>query len=105
MALVRGIHLLADGSKSRAREIAPDINQYQRLLVGVTTTFGAGVYAWYPSCLPDHLKSWPQVYFEIDDTIIEEVILRDGRSLGFFRMPGNIGNYVTISVIEFRNVW
>ena len=105
MALVRGIHLLADGSRSRAREITPDITHYQRLLVGPTTTFGAGVYGWHPSCLPEHLKGWPQVRFEVDDAFVEEVILRNGQPLGFFRIPGNIGDYVTINVIEVCNVW
>ena len=47
MALVQGIHILAHGDKAEAGRIAIDIQQHQRLLVGVNSVYGVGVYAWY----------------------------------------------------------
>jgi hypothetical protein len=37
MALVQGIHILAHGDKAEAGRIAIDIQQHQRLLVGVNS--------------------------------------------------------------------
>ena|SRR5215211_89384 len=104
MALVQGIHILAHGNKADARHIAVDIQQNQRLLVGTGTVYGAGVYAWYPHTMPSYLSMWPQVIFEIDDTRIIPVCKRNGTHLGFFRIPGPIGSYVTIAVQTFVNL-
>ena len=105
MALVRSIHLLADGNQTEARRIALDIQQHQRLYVGSTTTYGAGAYAWYEDCLPKNLQDWPRVLFEIDDDEIVNVCRRNGTPLGFFRIPSDIGSYISIGVVEFINVW
>jgi hypothetical protein len=105
MALVQGIHVLAHGNKVEARRIARDIQQNQRLLVGDKTVYGAGAYAWYPNHMPNYLQNWPQVLFEIDDNAIIGVYRRNGISRGFFRIPGAIGNYVSIHVLAFANVW
>ncbi|WP_089943442.1 hypothetical protein [Candidatus Entotheonella palauensis] len=99
MALIQGIHILAHGSVTRAREIAEDIQQYQRLLVGTNTAYGAGVYAWHLDRLLDYWKDAPLVLFEVDDGTIYNY------SQGFFRIPGRIGDYVSIRVLSFRNVW
>jgi hypothetical protein len=104
MALIQGIHILAHGEQIEARKIAQDIEQYQRLLVGHTTAFGAGAYAWHLDCVPGDLQDWPQVLFEIDDTEIIEIHRRDGEPLGFFRIPGEIGSYVSIRVLAFINL-
>lgn len=105
MALVRGIHLLANGNRTEARRVALDIQQHQRLYVGSATTYGAGAYAWHEDCLPKNLQNWPQVLFEIDDDKIVNVCRRNGTPLGFFRIPSDIGSYVSIDVVEFINVW
>ena len=98
MALIQGIHILAHGSLTRAREIAKDIKENQRLLVGTNTVYGAGAYAWYPDRLPDYWQNSPLVVFEVDDSIICD------HPRGFFRIPGHIGDYVSIRFVEFRNV-
>ena len=36
--------------------------------------------------------------------MIVEVCKRDGTSLGFFRIPGIIGDYVSIQVLTFNNL-
>ena len=105
MALIRGIHCLAHGDKAEARRIAVDIQQNQRLLVGTASVYGAGVYAWYPQTMPPYLSMWPQVIFEIDDHTIAPVCKRDGTPLGFFRIPGAIGSYVSVIVRGFVNLW
>ena len=105
MALVQGIHILAKGSKTKALEIAPDIQKTQRLFVGSSTWFGAGAYAWHPDCFLESLRHKPQVLFEIDDGAIIDLFHRDGTPWGFFLIPGDIGSYVTIDVVEFINVW
>jgi len=105
MALIHGIHVLAHGDKPAARRIALDIQQFQRLLVGTNTVYGAGAYAWHAQYLPPHLLTWPQVLFEIDDTGIVPICKRDGTPLGFFRIPGPIGSYVPIRVVRFANLW
>lgn len=105
MALVQGIHLLAHGDQAEARRIALDIRRYQRLLVGTSSMYGAGAYAWYRDCLPRNLQDWPQVLFEIDENVIIEIRTRAGISRGFFRIPGTIGSYVSIHVLGFANVW
>lgn len=51
MALVQGVHMLAHGDKTQARRIAIDIQQNQRLLVGTSSVYGAGAYAWYPHAI------------------------------------------------------
>lgn len=102
---MQGIHILAHGNKVEARRIAQDIQQYQRLLVGQNTVYGAGAYAWHLDRVPGNLEDWPQVLFEIDDKAIIEICKRDRTSLGFFRIPGAIGSYVEIHVLTFTNVW
>ena len=105
MAIIQGTHVLAPGNIAKARRIALDIQQHQRLLVGSNTVYGAGAYAWYPHRMPRNLHNWPQVLFEIDDTTIIDIRRRDGTSHGFFRIPGPIGSYVSIHVPAFTNVW
>ena len=104
MALVYGIHILAKGDRAEARRIAPDIQQQQRLLVGLNTWYGAGAYAWHPNRLPDNLRNLPYVLFEINDAVIVDICRHDGTPRGFFRIPGDIGSYVSISVVEFVSV-
>ena len=104
MTLVRGIHLLAHGSKIEARRVARDIQQNQRLLVGPNTVYGAGTYAWHADHIPENLMDWPQVLFEVDDRAIID-IYTGGEHRGFFVIPGAIGTYVSIHVVEFRNLW
>jgi hypothetical protein len=91
--------------KWTSRYIAIDIQQNQRLLVGTTSLYGAGVYAWYPQTMPASLAMWPQVIFEIDDNTIVPVCKRDGTPMEFFRIPGPIGSYVSITVQGFVNLW
>jgi|KBSSwiStaDraftv2_1062776.scaffolds.fasta_scaffold1114119_1 hypothetical protein len=108
MALVQGIHLLAHGDRNHARYIAVDIQTYQRLLIGPGAMDGPGAYAWHAHLLPPKLHGDPQVLFTIDDAkIIEVCRRRDGISRGYFRIPGTriIGDYVSITVIAFQNVW
>ena len=105
MALIQGLHILAHGDKVEARMIAQEIEQNQRLLVGINSMDGAGAYAWYQDRIPHTLRDDPQVLFETDDTAIIECCKRNGESLGFFRIPGAIGDYVSIRVLAFTNVW
>ncbi len=104
MAIVRGIHILAHGNKAEAGRIAVDIGRYNRLRVGTTSFYGIGVYAWYEEHLPTNLQDWPQVFFEVDASMIEPVLSRHGVSRGFFRIPGSIGDDVSIHVIRFVNL-
>lgn len=104
MASIRGIHVLAHGNKTEARRIAVDISHNNRLYVGTTSFYGAGAYAWYAEFLPENLQDWPQVIFEVDEESIERVLSRQGIPYGFFRIPGNIGEYVSIHVLQFRNL-
>jgi hypothetical protein len=104
MALVQGIHILAHGNKAEARRIAVDIQQNQRLLIGTNPVYGAGAYAWYPHTMPSYLAMWPQVIFVIDDKSIVPVCKKDGTPLGFFRIPGSIGSYVSVVVQTFVNL-
>lgn len=67
MALILGVHIIAKGNREMARDIARDIVEHQRLLIGSNTMYGAGVYAWQEEFLPVHLADQPQVIFEIDD--------------------------------------
>lgn len=105
MALVQGIHVLAHGSKVEARLIAVDIQKHRRLLIGPGAWSGAGAYAWYADHLPDSLRSEPQLLFEIEDTHIIPITTPKGLALGYFRIPGVIGEYVSIHPIAFINVW
>ena len=106
MALIEGIHILGHGDKGEARRIAPDIQQYQRLLVGTGELYGAGAYARYPPALPANLQDAPQVLFHIDEMQIIPICDRKtGTPRGFFRIPGAIGDYVTIQVLQFKNLW
>ena len=106
MALIRGIHCLAHGDKVEARRIAEDIHQHQRLLVGENSWGSAGVYAWYAEELPHYLQEWPQVLFEIDDQRVVPigVALPGGRLRRYFRIPGRIGEYVSIIVLGFARL-
>jgi hypothetical protein len=106
MALIRGIHCLAHGDKGEARRIAEDIRQHQRLLVGENSWGSAGVYAWYTEELPPYLHEWPQVLFEIDDQRVVPigVALPGGRLRRYFRIPGRIGEYVSITVLGFAHL-
>jgi hypothetical protein len=105
MALIQGIHILGKTDKGAARRIAIDVQQNQRLLVGPNTMDGAGAYAWYIDRFPEKRRDDPQVLFEIDDTRIIDCCTRNGASLGYFRIPGAIGDYVSIRVLAFTNVW
>lgn len=105
MALVQGVHILAHGDKAYAPVIAVDIQRHQRLLIGPWAVDGAGAYAWHPHLLPPGLQKEPQVLFAVDDSrIIEVRRRRDGISRGYFRIPGSIGDYVSITAIAFRNL-
>lgn len=105
MAIIRGVHILAHGQRDLARQIALDIQQNQRLLVGSATVWGAGAYAWHVDRMPPYLLDWPQVIIEIDDSLIKNVCdSKTGLSYGFFLIPGSIGNYVNVRVIEFVNI-
>src|SRR5262245_20753649 len=105
MALVQGIHVLAHGSKVEARVIAVDIQEHRRLLIGPGAWSGAGAYARYADRLPDYLRSEPQVLFDVEDTNISPITTPKGMTLGYFRIPGVIGDYVSIRPIAFINVW
>jgi hypothetical protein len=59
----------------------------------------------YVDRFPEKRRDDPQVLFEIDDTRIIECCKRSGESLGYFRIPGVIGDYVSIRVLVFANVW
>lgn len=104
MASVRGVHIIAKGERGVARRIAVDIHQHNRLFIGTGSLFGAGVYAWYEEHLPENLRDAPQVLFEIDDSRINPVVSRSGVPSGFFRIPGGMGEYVSIRVIDFANL-
>jgi hypothetical protein len=104
MALIRGIHIIADGEPERARLIAEDIRQNERLRIGPGAVFGVGAYAWYEERLPNKARTLPQVLFEVDDSDIEDLFSPDGTKRGFFLIPGAMGFYVTIRVIELLNV-
>jgi len=104
MAYIQGIHVMAHGDRTEARRIAEDIQRNQRLLVGTGAMYGAGAYAYYPERLLATLRDWPQVLFEIDENAIIEICKRDGTSMGFFRIPGTIGDYVGIHVLAFANL-
>src|SRR5262245_5255350 len=105
MALVQGIHVLAHGSKVEARVIAVDIQEHHRLLIGPGAWSGAGAYAWYADRLPDYLHPEPQVLFEVEDFNIIPITTPNGMALGYFRIPGVIGDYVSIRPLAFVNVW
>jgi hypothetical protein len=106
MALIRGIHCLAHGDKSEARRIADDIRQHQRLLVSENSWGSAGAYAWYADELPPYLREWPQVLFTIDEqrVIPFRVTLPGGQVRHYFRIPGQIGDYVPITVLSFAHL-
>ena len=105
MAIIRGVHILAHGQKGLARQIALDVQQNQRLKVGTATVYGAGAYVWHPDRMPKNLRDWPQVVIEIDDGLIKDVCdSKTGESHGFFIIPGPIGSYVNVRVIEFVNI-
>jgi hypothetical protein len=104
MAFVRGIHLLAHGDKAEAQRIADDIRQHNRLKVGPNSFYGTGVYAWYEDFLPPNMQHAPQVLFEVDEKDIIPVHRQDGTPRGFFRIPGSIGDYVSVRVIRFANL-
>jgi hypothetical protein len=106
MAMVQGAHLLAHGNRMEARRIAADIRQHHRLLVGTTTLYGAGVYAWHPHRMPPYVAVGPHVIFEIDEKAVVEIRYRTtGVSRGFFLIPGAIGEYISVHVLAFVNVW
>jgi len=44
------------------------------------------------------------VLFEIDENAVVDICKRDGTSMGFFRIPGAIGDYVRIQVLAFNNL-
>lgn len=100
MALISGVHVIAKGDRRMAREIARDIAEYQRLLIGSNTMYGAGVYAWQEEFLPAYLVDQPQVIFEIDDSRILPV----GTRQGCFRIPGRVNDYVNVRVLRFANL-
>lgn len=106
MPLVRGVHIIGDRkSKQAIAEIADDIRQNQRLLVGPRGAWGKGAYAWYEQYLPPNLRDRPQVLFEIYDSSITELFaIDDGRKMNYFLIPGEWNLYVNIRVIELRNV-
>ena len=106
MALIQGIHCLAHGNKGEARRIAEDIRQHRRLLVGENAWGGAGAYAWYADELPPSLWEWPQVLFEIDEQRVVPIAVPfpGGRVRRYFRIPGRIGEYVSITVLGFANL-
>jgi hypothetical protein len=45
-----------------------------------------------------------KVIFAIDDKSIVPVCNKDGTPLGFFRIPGSIGSYVSVVVQTFVNL-
>jgi len=106
MALIHAIHILAHGDKTEASHIAEDIQRHQRLLVGGGAWSGTGVYGWYPEQLPDYWRDKPQVLFEIDDQEIVPIrtwIPGQGWR-NYFRIPGAIGEYVSIRVLALMNL-
>ncbi len=53
MALVRGVHIIGDGKpETVVRQIAEDIRQNERLLIGPRSAYGGGAYAWHEEHLP-----------------------------------------------------
>ena len=92
------------------RVVARDANDYAELSHGETSIQLAPDNAPYwaserPHLLPPGLQKEPQVLFTVDDSrIIEVRRRRDGVSRGYFRIPGPIGDYVSITVIAFRNL-
>ena len=64
------------------------------------------LYAWYAEELPPYLQEWPQVLFEIDDQRVVPigVALPGGRLRRYFRIPGRIGEYVSITVLGFARL-
>jgi len=79
---------------------------YQRLLVGENSWGSAGAYAWYAEELPPYLREWPQVLFGIDDQRVVPISVSfpGGRVRRYFRIPGRIGEYVSITVLGFAHL-
>lgn len=57
----------------------------------------------YKASIVWHMGTKP-ILFEIDDEVIVDICKRDGTSLGFFRIPGTIGDYVSIRVLGLTNL-
>jgi len=105
-SIIKGFHVLAKGNLIEAQKIAKDIYKNQRLLVGSGTFFGSGVYAYFLDNVPKLVKHLPGVVFEISQESIEKihVPIPDKPDFQFFKIPGNIGDFISIKVLGFRNL-
>jgi hypothetical protein len=101
-----GAHLIHSGEFNA--EICNAIQQSGSLLVGLSSLFGAGVYAYYPNCVPARYRGAPFVVFQVQPVhmIVEiaEVYIRGAWPAAdsyFFILRGLIGSYIKVSILGF----
>lgn len=106
--LIVGVHRINHGSFDAG--ICGQIISKCGLLVGTTSQFGSGVYAYYADKIRVDFRGDPMVVFQVKHLRCE-ILLRDihivkplvGSDSRFFVLPAPQGNIVPISILGFAN--
>ena len=106
--LLIGAHRINHGTFDP--QICRQIQQSSTLIVGPGTTYGAGVYAYYPDRVPKNFRGDPFVMFQALPTraMIEmaDIHIPGGSYAGdtrFFILRGAIGAAMRVAVLGFVN--
>lgn len=105
--LLLGAHRINHGTFDV--QICRLMQQRNTLIVGTSTMYGAGVYAYYPDRLPGRLREDPFVIFQAvpvrAQIELAAIILRRGTApdIHFFVLRGTIGTALPVAVLGFVN--
>src|SRR3990172_5231788 len=104
MGLIRGCHLIAGGSYSRAMTIVPLIQKHG-LLVDASM-FGTAAWAYYADMVPSRWQSAPLVVFDVDERYVNKELapLHNRKDYAFMKMPGLRFTYIPIQILGFCNL-
>ncbi len=106
--LLLGVHRINHGTFDT--QICQAIQQNSTLVIGTRTTYGAGVYAYFPDRVPRNSRPDPFVVFQAlpAAAMIEmaDIYIRGGpyaSDVRFFVLRGTISAAIRVAVLGFMN--
>lgn len=106
--IILGAHRISRGSFDA--HVCGRISANNGILVGATSHYGSGVYAYYPDKIPVRYRGSPFVIFQpnyVRGKMVLQDIYIDNQPVGsdgrFFVLPGSQGSIISVSILGFVN--